>query len=196
MILQRSEEWQEARLGSLTGSRAHALMSSSTTTLMSELVMETVIASKKRFKPTASMQRGIDDEDQAISYYELVNGVAVVRDRYIVSDFHPLCAGSPDGLVGEDGGLEVKCLAPANHVKILLSGKSEAKYRSQIEWYMLITGKKWWDYYGYCKELPEPLTTFTLRIERDEERMGEMRERALKFLGKLDAHLEKLGFAL
>ena len=196
-LAQGTDEWLIARIGVITGTRAVELMSNSTTALMAQMVIEHVTAdqAKENFR-NKTMQRGIDTEPAALADYSLVKNVDVRRVGLVLAYGDRRLGVSPDGLVGDYGGVEAKCLEPHNHVKILLAGKPEKKYITQMEWGLFVTGRNWWDYHGYCKELQEPLTSWTWRLERDRDRMREMAEKALTFLDNLDKNLEKLGLAL
>ena len=106
----------------------------------------------------------------------------------------PLFACSPDGLIGSDGGLEIKRLDDENHVKTRL-GDIDKKYLAQIEWCLFVTDRKWWDYMGYCETIPEPLTADIRRIEATDKRMNEIKKIALDFIGELEINLEQFRLA-
>lgn len=192
---QRSSEWFADRLGAITGSRAHDLLSSATTrkTLMANLVREYATASRKEFRQTAAMERGQNIEDEATNYYAMMNNVEVEQAGIVWSKVHPLFGCSPDGLIGNDGGIEIKRLDEENHIKVIIAEQPEKKYIHQIEWCLFCTDRKWWDYVGYCETLPQPLTCYTKRITLNEEREISIKETALKFIDDLEKTLILLG---
>jgi len=137
------------------------------------------------------MQKGIDDEEGAICYYELKTGTMVSRGGFIEAE-HEMCACSPDGTIGKDGGIEVKCLNEENHIKVIIKDDIEKKYYWQIQWCMFCSGRMWWDYFGYCKELPEPITSYTKRFERDPLVMEEISQQLTKFVKEFNLVCERL----
>jgi hypothetical protein len=197
--MQRSEQWKADRLCVLTGTRAYALMNSAATrkTLMVEMLTEQLTAATKSFNPTKAVQKGIDDEPIAENYARLVLGYNIhSTDDFIVSEFDPFCAVSPDGLVGDDGGIEIKNLSEANHIRAVIDDEPEKKYVWQIHWLMYVTGRDWCDYIGYCKELPEPACFYNKRYERDESIIEKINNQVDSFKKEFDINLEKLGFSL
>jgi len=190
---QRTEQWKADRLGLITGTKAHNLLSSKTTriTLMAELIREFATADTKEIPQTAAMKRGSDIEPEAVSYYEFLTGSTVHgKDSFITSGIHPLFACSPDGLIDEDGGLEIKRLDDVNHMKVILSS-IDKKYLNQIRWCLFVTGRDWWDYLGYCETMPEPLTGHIIRFEREKCGMDEVENVALEFVEQLEQTLIK-----
>lgn len=195
MSSQRTDEWKQDRLGVITGTRAHNLLQSPATrnTLLAELVKEYAIAQWKDFAPTKAMERGSNIEDEAISYYQVLFDSDVYGDdSYIISKDNPQFACSPDGLIGKDGGLEIKRLDEENHIKVLVSESPEKKYIHQIEWCLFVTGREWWDYFGYCETLPETIKHYRQRITLPDERKAEITKISNNFLTKLQATLERL----
>lgn len=193
---QRTEEWFAARLGKITGTRAADLMGTATTrkTLLATLIKEAVTADSKTIRTTPEMQRGIDLEPHAISHYELLNCVTVADGGFV--ELSHIVAASPDGLIGEHGGIEVKCLSQENHIKVILADEIDKKHYWQIVWCMFVAGCDWWDYFGYCPELPEPLTTYTKRFERDPMVMESLSESIVKFTLEYTGLCDKLNISI
>lgn len=121
-------------------------------------------------------QRGQEMEAQAVAYYEMVRNVDVQRVGFVMTDEGD-CGGSPDGLVGEDGGLEIKCRSAGMHIKCVLGLEDIAK-RTQVQGSLWLTGRKWWDVLAYNPAFPPRIT----RIYRDET-----------FIDALDSCLTKFG---
>ena len=103
-------------------------------------------------------------------------------------DEHRNFSCSPDGLVGEDGGLEIKCPLIHTHVEYLLDGKLPTKYVQQVQGSMLISGRKWWDFMSYYPGL-KPLV---VRVERDEKFIAKLKDELNKFCFELKAIVQKL----
>lgn len=89
--------------------------------------------------------RGNEYEPIARSIYELEQGVEVQQVGFI--EFSPFIGASPDGLVGEDGGLEIKSIQDEDHFKHQLRGikEVESKHIWQVQMNLLVTGRQWWD---------------------------------------------------
>lgn len=112
---------------------------------------------------TAAMERGTSLEANARSWYSLVHSVEVNEVGFALSDCERFGC-SPDGIVGEDGGIEIKCPLPHTQVEWLLSGTLPDTYKPQVHGSLIITGRQWWDFVSYCPGLPE----LVVRVEPDE----------------------------
>lgn len=201
MIKQGSQEWKDEKLGVISGTRALQLMSSNITRkrLKAQLVRELVTSDKKDFFKQ-SLQDRLDMEPEASSYYSLMNDAVVVgQDSYIESDIHPMLACSPDGLVDvyegkpAAGGVDFKRLDEENHILMLDGGTPEKTYVMQCHWCMFITGREWWELFYYCETLPDEMRTCTIRFERDENIMAEMKVRANDMINEVQAFLNEYG---
>jgi len=80
------------------------------------------------------------------------------------------CGVSPDGLIGDDGGIEIKCPKPSTHVKYLRNGKLPSEYKAQVMGCLWITGREWWDFMSYHPQMPNLL----IRVHRDEEYINQL----------------------
>ena len=92
---------------------------------------------------------------------------------------------SPDGLVGTDGLLEIKCPFTATHIDTLLSGKVPDRYKTQMQWQMACTGRQWCDFVSYDPRLPEPMRLFITRVPRDNSAIRLMEIEVVAFLEEL-----------
>jgi predicted phage-related endonuclease len=115
-----------------------------------------------------AMQLGIELEPVARSEYEAQTGNLVHRVGFIYDEMHE--AGcSPDGLVGEDGGIEIKCPELAAHLESIRSPREPSIYTAQIQGSLWLSGRKWWDFVSYHPDFPANLQLVIRRIERDEQ---------------------------
>ena len=169
-LTQGSPEWLEARLGCPSGSNFKRLItsrgepSSTAETYNNELIAEAVTGEPTFVTETEWMARGKALEVDAKSYYEFENGVDIQDVGFIKDDQYD-CGVSPDGLIGKDGGIEIKCPKPSTHVQYRRVKKVPSIYIPQIQGCMWITGRKWWDFMSYHPTM-EPLV---IRVHRDEE---------------------------
>lgn len=168
-VVQGSPEWAMGRLGIPTASRFDNILtpktrkpSGSRLAYRSELLAEWLLNQPLEWGSSAWTERGRDMEDEARRWYAMSRDVDVVKPGFIFRD-DGLVGGSPDGLVGEDGGLEIKCLGPAHHVQHLIA--CEPEHVGQIQGYLYLTGRTWWDLLYYHPDLPKEV----VRVDRDEE---------------------------
>jgi predicted phage-related endonuclease len=99
---------------------------------------------------------------------------------------------SPDGLVGDEGLVEVKAPATSTHLDTLLDGEVPTKHLAQMQWQMACTGRKWCDFVSYDPRLPEHLRMFVKRVERDDKHITTLEGEVKTFLAELNEKLEKL----
>lgn len=193
-IIQRSEEWYNIRLGKVTASRIADLMaktktgaSASRKNYMAQLICERMTGQKEESYINAAMQHGIDTEAEARQAYELETFQAVIECGFYIAPGIEQSGASPDGLIGDDGLIEIKCMNTANHIETLLSGNIDNRYILQMQWQMYCTGRKWCDFVSYDNRLPGTLRLFIKRVERDEKMIQEIKEEVDKFIEELDA---------
>ena len=193
-VEQLSDEWFEARCGIPTAScfdkivTSRGAMSTQAKSYLYQLAGESLIGIKTETYQNAAMQRGIELEGEAINLYELMNDVEVERVGICFSDETRRFSCSPDGLVGEDGGLEIKCPLIHTHIEYLLGGKLPTKYIQQIQGALLITDRKWWDFMSYYPGL-KPLV---VRVERDETFIEKLSTALIEFTLELEETIAKL----
>jgi len=192
MTEQRTAEWFQSRYGKFTGSQISKLMKSgrkkdqvfSDTAMtyiydvIAEILTNGKSAEAKEFTSKAT-DWGNDHEDEAREVYQQFTGDIVDDVGFVQLGDH--FGASPDGLVGKDGVLEIKCpFNTSNHVKHLLAETPEdlpQEYYYQMMAELLATGRKWVDFVSYDPRCDERTCLKVMRIERDEEVMEALRER-------------------
>lgn len=194
---QRTEEWYAARLGKVTASRVADVMaktktgySTSRQNYMMQLLCERLTGKKEESYSSAAMQRGTEMEPIARAVYEAEKGLFVVETGLVDHEEIKNFGASPDGLVGDDGLIEIKCPNTSTHVDFLRTGKPDNKYQWQMLAQMACTGRDWCDFVSFDDRLPEPLQFYCIRFYRDDCRIKEMLTEIQKFLEELDL-LEK-----
>src|SRR5207253_3198758 len=98
---------------------------------------------------------------------------------------------SPDGLVGEDGTIEIKCYNSANHIEVLETQVVPNDHMAQIQGQLWITERKWCDYISFDPDMPENAQLFIKRVERDEDYINNLKVEVSIFLDEVD---EKVAF--
>ena len=199
MLEQGSQEWLEARAGSLGASQvADALATTksgwgaSRANVRAQLVRERLTGKPTETFCSAAMQRGKDLEPQARAMYAFQTGYDIAEIAIVK---HPKIEGShcsPDGLCGEAGMLEIKCCGDARHFEILQGDNPEDRYVKQCRWQMAVTGRKWVDLAYFNPDWPAEMQLVVHRIERVESEIEEMEAEVAKFLTEVSADVAAL----
>ncbi len=137
-------------------------------------------------------------ERQAIEAYEMEEMIEVHSQQEFQQ--HPrfeYVGGTPDGLIGEIGGMDAKCpFNSINHMKNILNNEQLKEYKYQFQAYMWITGRKWWDFISFDPRFPTELQLHVFRVLRDEELISEIELRYIEFeeiiKSCVDSLLEKI----
>jgi len=191
---QRSEEWYAARCGKVTASKINDIVkrirngdwAASRRNYAAQLVTERLTG--KPHIPVYTnehMEWGKEQEAPAREAYEKATGSAVEEVGFVDHPTIGMAGASPDGLIGDDGLLEIKCLIKANHIEILLSEDLE-KYKNQMIWQLACTGRQWVDFVSYNPEMPEDMQLFVKRFYRNEEEIEKVEREVRIFLEEVD----------
>lgn len=190
---QRTDAWLSERAGKVTASRIADVMAKTKTgygagraNYMAELVAERLTGVPKQGFMNAAMQHGIDTEPQARAMYELEHGVTVIETGFVP---HPKIAdtgASPDGLVGKDGLVEIKCPNTATHIDTLRGAAIDRKYLLQMHWQMICTERTWCDFVSFDPRLPIEMQMHVRRVELDAELAEEITAEVTQFLTELN----------
>ena len=166
---QGSPEWLASRLGRPSASMFSNLIttsgkpSSSAKKYIAEMVAERLTGRSKPFYTNDHMERGNFLETEAREAYEFITDLEVVETGFILHDSEEFGC-SPDGLVANDGGLEIKCPSDGVHAGYLIDGKVPTKYYQQVQGCMWVTGRDWWDFMSYHPEMPHLLVRMERRV--------------------------------
>lgn len=200
MLLQGSDEWLRARAGKFTASRASDLMaktrsgaSTSRANLLALLAVERITGQCVETYTNGAMQRGTELEPEARAAYEAHAGSLCEEVGIVVHPELDYVTCSPDGLVGDDGLLEIKCpQAMAKHLEALRSGSHAVEYRWQVQHQMMVTGRAWCDVVSYDPRWPEGLQLAITRVERDESAIEDLRAECEKAERELQRIVDEL----
>lgn len=192
MMLQRTDEWYAARLGKVTASRISDVMaktksgySASRANYMAELLCERLTGIHSDHYVSAEMARGTEIEPQARSSFEFIHDVQIVECGFIP---HPAIAdfgASPDGLIGDNGLIEIKCPNTATHIDYLLNGTIPQRYVLQMQVQMMCARRAWCDFVSFDPRLPDHLQWFVKRVRADAGLQAEIEVEVRSFLGTL-----------
>lgn len=143
-IEQGTDEWHQLRKGKVTGTYLKSIMG--TPKARQEAIYEMIaerltIGIESETTWENAMDRGLRLEDDAITLFEFETGKQVERTGFCEDDTNPLIANSPDGLIGENEAVEVKCLEGKKHVKAWLTGLVPDDYQWQVVQYFVVNPK-------------------------------------------------------
>lgn len=199
-MIQGSDEWKAARLGKVTASRVADVIARTKTgygasrkNYLAELVAERLTGVPAEGYTNAAMQWGTDTEPQARAAYEFFADLTVEEVGFIPHPTIGHSGASPDGLVGDDGLVELKCPNTATHIDTLLTKAVPAKYVTQMMWQLACTDRQWCDFVSFDPRMPESLRLFTKRLYRDAKMITELENEVVGFLRELDSTLSSLG---
>ena len=199
MMDQGTEEWFTIRIGKVTASRVADVIAKTKTgysatrdNYMAQLVCERLTGQKGESFTNAAMQHGTDTEPLARAAYEALKDVLVDEVGFVPHPSIIMAGASPDGLVGNDGLLEIKCPNTATHIETLLSQSVPGKYNTQMQFQMACTGRQWCDFVSFDNRLPDELQLFVKRVPRDNEFIKQMEDEVVKFLNELDIKIAQL----
>ena len=191
---QGSPEWFAARLGKVTGSRIGDVLSTGVgrDNYMAQLVVERITGKPIEMYSNSAMQWGTDTEPYARAAYEIKKGVLVDEVGSIPHPSIPMAAASPDGLVGDDGLVEIKCPNTSTHIDTLLGAKIKTGYLYQMQFQMACTGRKWCDFVSFDPRMEERLQLHIRHVPYDQTSVTKIEDGIRKFLSELDEKIKKL----
>ena len=199
MIEQGTDEWFAARIGKVTASRVADIIaktktgySSSRDNYMAQLICERLTNQKADGFTNAAMQWGTETEPLARISYEVAQNVLVDEVGFVPHPKILMAGASPDGLVGDNGLLEIKCPNTATHIDTLLSETVPGKYNTQMQFQMACTDREWCDFVSFDNRLPTELQLFVKRVPRDNVFIRLIEGEIVQFIAELDDKINKL----
>lgn len=193
MTEQGSPEWFAERLGKVTASRLSDVVARTKTgwgaaraNYMAQLIAERLTGVPQESYTNSAMQWGIDTEADARAAYEFRTDANVELVGFVPHPSIEMSGASPDGLIGNEGLIEIKCPNTATHLDTLLSLSLPAKYVTQMQWQMACTGRAWCDFVSYDPRMPETMRLYVRRIKRDDKQITEYEDAVTEFLAELD----------
>lgn len=189
---QGSPEWLQARCGKVTASRVADVIAhtksgygASRANYMAELIAEQLTETPTSSFSNAAMQWGTDTEPQARAAYEFFSDLSVVEIGIVDHPGIEMSAASPDGLIGDDGMIEIKCPNTSTHIDTLIKQKVPKKHMTQMQWQMACADRQWCDFVSFDPRLPTGLQMFVVRIDRNDETIAELETEIKKFQAEM-----------
>ncbi len=194
---QGTPEWFDSRVGCCTASRCYDAIaktksgwSASRERYMDELITERLIGRAQDHFISADMMWGIEQEPLARAAYEFENNVTVEEVGSIPHPVIEWSSASPDGLIGDEGLIEIKCPKTTTMVSTVLSGQIPKNYVTQMTWQLACTQRKWCDFVMFDPRLPPANQIWIQRYEPEEDVITQLEEDVKLFLLDLQVRLK------
>lgn len=190
-IEQGSPEWIEARLGMVTSSHFKDVLNKKSGRLlyMRKVVGERLSGIKEESYSNANMAAGIDLEEYARSFYEKIYNCEVRQVGFV--KMNDWVGSSPDGLVGDKGGVEIKSVIPSTHINNIILAKMQPCYNPQVQGQLLVCEREWIDWISFCPAVKKR-PFFSVRVYRDEPYIKELAIQVTIFVAELKEMIDKL----
>jgi putative phage-type endonuclease len=204
MSEQQTPEWFADRLGKVTASRLADVMAKTKTgysatraNYMTQLVLERVTNTRAESYSNAAMQWGNEQEPFARAAYEAHTGQMVEEVGFIQHPDIEYAGASPDGLVGDDGMVEIKCPSSSTALECWLihaqgGNPVDAKYYAQMQWQMRCADRSWCDYVVFDPRMPAKAQLFVFRVQRNEDFLTMAEDEVITFLTEVDIKVAAL----
>lgn len=199
MTDQGTQEWLHERLGCLTASCMADVLavtksgpSASRKNYLAQLVAERLTGAAQSSFTSPAMAWGTEQEPFARAEYEIRTGNFVDQCGFVKHPTIEWCGASPDGTIGDDGLIEIKCPNTATHIEYLLCGKPPTKYRPQMLLQLACTQRRWCDFVSYDPRMPDEHKLFIARFEPKPSEIEEIESAAQGFLAEVQAVIDKL----
>ena len=192
---QGSSEWHKVRLGKITASRFDNVLckGQSRQAYLIELAAERLSGIPQESYTNAAMEWGSEQEPFARELYESLNGDTLIGQvGFIKYDDYIGC--SPDGLIGLDGTLEIKCPNTSTHITYILKDKLPSKYIPQIQGGLWITERQWCDFVSFDPRIKRKI--HIIRVERDDKYIKVLEAAVEQFKTELIETVNKLEVSL
>lgn len=199
MVEQGSQEWLLERAGKVTASRIADMMArtksgwgATRANYAAQIVAERLTGTVSEGFSSPAMRHGTETEPEARRAYEFFVDCDVQQTGFVPHPTIAMTGASPDGCVGTDGMLELKCPNTATHIDTLLSGTIPDRYIKQMQWQMACCGRAWCDFASYDNRMPERMRLFVKRVPRDDEMIAMLEAEVTAFLAEVDDTVTQL----
>ena len=197
-VEQGTPEWFALRLGKVTASRIKDVIATTKTgystsrdKYMTQLLLERITNTVAESYTNDAMTWGTEQEPFARAKYEGLASTLVEQVAFVNHPTIPMSGASPDGLVMDDGLVELKCPMSHTHLESIL-GNIDDQYMPQVQWQMAVTGRSYTDLCSYDPRFPEHLQLVVKRIPRDDDYIAKLEKEVIKFLAELDDKVNKV----
>jgi putative phage-type endonuclease len=198
---QQTPEWLQMRVGMVTASRVSDVITKrkrgegelkARADYRTEVISEILTGRSAEHYVTPEMDWGTDHEPEARATYEVRLDREALPGGFAIHDNIPRFGASPDGLIGEDGLVEIKCPTTATHLEWLIAGVVPEEHKPQMDAEMACANRKWCDFVSFDPRLPKKLQLFIRPYLRDDVRIAAMEAAVLTFLEEVIATIKLL----
>lgn len=201
---QHSPEWWAIRCGKITASRIGDIMArtqkgaytAARGHYLREKVAERITGKPRDRRRVASLDARLELEPDARAAYEFYYDQKIDLIGFVEHPRIPNAGCSPDGLIGADGGIEIKCCDAEQHLEIITADAIEPGYLYQCHFNIACTERDWWAFVPFNPDMPEEAKVFRKIIERDEVVIASIESEAIEFLAEVDRKVEEVKAAL
>lgn len=191
---QRSDEWYAIRRGKITASNAETIIANGKglETYIYNLMAEYYSSAEKENYINADMQRGIDLEPEAKIEFQFYTGLDIKEVGCV--ELNEYILASPDGLIGDDGLIEIKCPNDSIYFKLLLSNNIKPEYIAQMQMQMYVTDRQYCYFVSYNPNFEKSL--YIKKINRDKEMIDKLKkglERGTELIKEIKENFRKVG---
>lgn len=195
VISPESAAWTKARLGHLTASRMRDVLAISKrdgkplkarSDYAIELVAERMTDAAVDHYVTSDMEWGLEWEAAAKAAYAEVTGRHVLPSGFMLHPTIEYCGATPDGFVGEDGLIEIKCPRTTTHISWILAGVVPEEHQAQMALQIAVSGRQWCDFVSFDPRVQPRQRVFLRRFEPSAEYLAEIEEAARAFLAEVE----------
>jgi putative phage-type endonuclease len=198
-VEQGSPEWKELRRGHVTASNVADVMAKGKSgeaetrkKYKLRLIAERMSGMSQDSFSNADMEWGVEQEAYARMAYEVAKDVLVDKTGFWHHLDIAFVGVSPDGLVNDDGLVEIKCPKTETHIDYMLNDKVPAKYYKQIQCQLWVTGRQWCDFISFDPRMPALKQLFVIRCPRDDDFIATMEAEVRTFLTEIEFLMSKL----
>ncbi|WP_273721239.1 MULTISPECIES: lambda exonuclease family protein [unclassified Bartonella] len=200
---QRTAEWFQARLGKVTASNIYNVISKTakgTPTSKYEdykikLITERLTGQTSPYYETEDMRWGIENEEDALREYAFIYDTQVTQCGFIQHPTIQMAGASPDGLIDEDGLIEIKCPRSTNHMRFIIDNEIKPEYLAQMQFQMACTRRKWCDFISYDPRFTGNSSLFRMkikRIHRDDKQIEQINQAVESFLTEIEQEIQRI----
>lgn len=193
-MIQGSDEWLELRAGKITASNFSKVMAKGAgktrKSYMYQLAAEIITGEPIETYKNAAMEWGNECEPQARAMYELDQNVTVKEVAFVHG---PEMVGvSPDGEVGDEGLLEIKCPATTTQIERFLADKFPTTYKAQVQGQLWVCEREWCDFLSFDPRIDGDASYWLTRVVRDDDYITELAKEVEIFKQELLSIVDKL----
>ena len=197
LAVQGTDEWKIEKLGHVSAGSVSDILakgkggeSKMRESYKWRIVTERLTGQIQESFSNDAMLWGVETEEQARTTYELTYGVTVDQTGFVKHPTMQWVGASPDGMIGTDGLIEIKCPHTKTHLQTLEVAKAPAVYIPQMQMQMWTMNRSWCDFVSYDPRLPHNLQFFCIRVNRDQEYIDNMEKEVIRFLAEVESTIE------